>query len=296
MEGINSDLLHISNLKTYIFMKKSLLFTAAFAMMATSAFAQENLILNGDITESAPDGEQQCPVDWKIGGAGVWNGRVTVGEFTGDEENDPQGVIGDLTNFVKVALYDWNSWGSTTCSQVVETTLDTSFEFSYIYCPVVTQVRKVNDAVNPVKLWVSITECDSQGNVEEGIEPIYTNQIDWADGDEWIEGEWAAVKETLDIDGNSIDYLLLQVGAYGQSGNDSQGGAGQNTVNISASGFSLVAGGGAGVNLVENAAKVISTRYYGIDGVEILNPAEGTFVIEKAVLDNGKVKTSKKVF
>lgn len=51
----------------------------------------------------------------------------------------------------------------------------------------------------------------------------------------------------------------------------------------------------AGIADVTLSSEVASRTYYGIDGVEIANPAEGTFVIEKAVMTDGSVKTAKKV-
>lgn len=278
-------------------MKKTLLFAAAFAMMATAAMAQENLIVNGDMTDfSSGDQDQTIPDEWTSAG-NVWNNRTSVQQFndTDWDELDPNNVIGDLENYAKVALYDWNSWMNGTLSQVVETTTATDYEFSYIYRPVVQSVRASADGVNPVRLWVCLYELTSTGALPENAEPFWNKEITWQEGDEWINGNWEAVKENVAIDGMNIDYVMVQIGVYGQSGDDSQGGNGTNNVSMNASGFSLVAGG-AGVESIESNAKAVSTRYYGIDGVEILNPAEGTFVIEKSVLDNGKVKTSKKVF
>lgn len=50
-------------------------------------------------------------------------------------------------------------------------------------------------------------------------------------------------------------------------------------------------------NAVEEiaAANVVSTKYYGIDGAEIANPAQGSLVIEMNVLDNGQVKVAKRI-
>ena len=42
-------------------------------------------------------------------------------------------------------------------------------------------------------------------------------------------------------------------------------------------------------------SQVVSTTYYGIDGTQILTPASGTFVIEKSVMSDGRIKTAKKV-
>lgn len=42
-------------------------------------------------------------------------------------------------------------------------------------------------------------------------------------------------------------------------------------------------------------ANIVSTSYYGLDGVEIANPAKGSIVIVKSILDNGKVSVAKKV-
>ncbi len=52
--------------------------------------------------------------------------------------------------------------------------------------------------------------------------------------------------------------------------------------------------GGDGVETVE-AAMPVSTKYYGIDGVEVINPANGAMVIEKTTLENGAVKVAKRV-
>ena len=49
-----------------------------------------------------------------------------------------------------------------------------------------------------------------------------------------------------------------------------------------------------GVETVE-AAMPVSTKYYGIDGVEVINPAAGAMVIEKTTLENGTVKVAKRV-
>lgn len=52
---------------------------------------------------------------------------------------------------------------------------------------------------------------------------------------------------------------------------------------------------GAGVAETFTDANVLSTSYYGLDGVEVANPAKGSIVIVKNVLDNGKVSVAKKV-
>lgn len=51
----------------------------------------------------------------------------------------------------------------------------------------------------------------------------------------------------------------------------------------------------AGVEGIESNTTAVSSRFYGIDGVEVLNPAKGSIVIEKTLMDNGSVKVSKKV-
>ncbi len=49
------------------------------------------------------------------------------------------------------------------------------------------------------------------------------------------------------------------------------------------------------VNEINSNASVVEKAYYGIDGVQVMNPAKGALVIEKSVLDNGSVKVAKKV-
>lgn len=51
----------------------------------------------------------------------------------------------------------------------------------------------------------------------------------------------------------------------------------------------------SGVAETFTEANVLSTSYYSLDGVEIANPAKGSIVIVKNVLDNGKVSVAKKV-
>lgn len=280
-------------------MKKILLFAAA-AFAAMPMMAQDNLILNGDIEEYGAQGDEQCPSDWAIGGAGVWSGRVTVHEFTDGELNeDPNEVIPvDLMNYVQVGLYDWNSYGSTTCSQIVELAeIIPTYTFSYIYQDIVESVRAVEtDGVqsrNPVSLWVGVYACDNAGEIDEEVEPFYENKITWEPEDEYFRNDWKAVSADINVP-ETVDYLLVQVGVNGQSGNDGQGGKGQNKVYMNASKFSLVKAGEGAVNEIA-AGNVVNVKYYGIDGVEVVNPAQGQLVIEKSTLDNGAVKVAKKV-
>ncbi len=52
--------------------------------------------------------------------------------------------------------------------------------------------------------------------------------------------------------------------------------------------------GGSGVIETLAPADIMETRYYGIDGVEVANPAKGSLVIERTTLSDGTVKVSKK--
>lgn len=49
------------------------------------------------------------------------------------------------------------------------------------------------------------------------------------------------------------------------------------------------------VDELETEGQAVSTTYYGIDGTQIITPSAGTFVIEKTVMSDGRVKTAKKV-
>lgn len=44
-----------------------------------------------------------------------------------------------------------------------------------------------------------------------------------------------------------------------------------------------------------SAADVVSVAYYGIDGTSLSNPAKGSLVIEKKTMEDGSVKTCKKI-
>lgn len=274
-------------------MKKFLLFAAA-ALAAMPMMAQ-NLIENGDFKGEIIEQEEQArPDGWECKG-NMWSGRVNVRDFSDVSEEDfelinPNGVVTEDDNYVSVALYNWNSYENELCQQIVETEVTGEHTFSYAYRPIITSVRACNDVVSPVQLSVRIYPCDFAGTVAEGIDALYDMTIDWEDGDEWIDGEWAAVSEKFNTDD---DYLLVQIRAYGSSGNDSQGGKGTNNVAIHVTNLSLTAGTEA-VN--EMAASPVKTvKYYGFDGAEITSPVKGQMVIAKSTLENGAVKVAKKV-
>ncbi len=289
-------------------MKKFLLFGALAALACVPMAAQDdNLVINGDFTEGTTSADgQNRPDEWTCAG-NMWNSRVNVYEFnptfaTPEEEEafvpqsdfDPNGVIGDYENYVSVALYEWNSWENGTCSQSVDLeTVDSSevtYTFSYIKRMYVTSIRNSAGGMNPVRLWISLTPCDMTGSVAEGTDPVYIDELEVASEEDFTEGEWEKVETTVKTD---AEYLSLQIGVNGSSGDDNQGGNGTNYVGVLATGFKLV-GDGSGINQIA-ASSVVSSRYYGLDGVEVVNPAKGALVIEKATLENGAVKVSKKV-
>ena len=271
-------------------MKKFLLFAAA-AMAVVPAMAEEVLV-NGDFTDALTD-------TWTVGG-NEWNSRVEIKDVDDvQREYDINDLLGDTEFFCQVRLYEWNSWMNGTCSQIVETLADVDdYEFSYLYRPVIEQVRGRNKdgemEYDATKLWVSIQMCDDLGAPIDGEDPLYENLIVWEPGDEYFSGEWTAVKETVNAPVATVDYMLVQIGVYGMSGNEEQGGAGQNIVQMNVANMALNSLG-AGVEGINADAAVKSVKYYGIDGVEVVAPAKGDFVIERALLDNGTVKVSKKV-
>lgn len=257
--------------------------------MSGSVMAEE-YILNGDFSEgtSAGDAEQVLPKDWTKAG-NTWNNRTNVLEFDDAQlELDPNGVIGDLTNYVKESLYEWNSWETGTCSQVVELGPSSTYTFSYISRAQITSVRKKGEETNPASVWVRIYPCEFDGKIAEDAEPIYDNTVAWEAGDEWINENWSATTTTVEADS---DFIVVQIGVYGTSGDDGQGGNGENQVSISASGFSLT--DGAGIEMI--GAEALSTEYFSLDGVRVANPAKGSIVIAKSIMSNGKVRVAKVV-
>ncbi len=273
-------------------MKKFLL-AGAFALACLPMMGEE-FLLNGDFSEFGVDGEQQVPVDWQKAG-NVWSGRVNV--FAIDDaamDKDPNNVLDGVDNYAQVSLYSWNSWENETLTQIVELGMATKYTLTYDWRAYVTSVRASSGGVNPVRLWVAVYPASDMGEIASDAEPIYINEINWADGDDWIDGEWAAASATFDVD-PSISTLGVQIGAFGQSGDDSQGGNGENKVGIQVAKMSLVDGAEGGVNGIEANANVVATKYYTVDGVEVAAPAKGTLVIEKAIYDNGASKVAKRI-
>lgn len=257
--------------------------------MSGSVMAEE-YVVNGDFSEGTTSGDagQVLPADWTKAG-NTWNNRTNVLEFDdAQSELDPNGVIGDLTNYVKESLYEWNSWETGTCSQVVELGTASSYTFSYISRAQITSVRKINGNTNPVSVWVRVYPCGSDGAIADGTEPIYDNTVAWEDGDEFINENWTATTTTIEPE---TDYVMLQIGVRGASGDDGQGGEGENQVSISASAFSI--SDGAGIEMI--GAEALSTEYFSLDGVRVANPAKGSIVITKSIMSNGKVRVAKVV-
>ena len=274
-------------------MKKILLTLGAIALLAMPMAAQDNLVLNGDFTGESSAGNDDTIEGWSSTG-NVWSGRVNVKDVTDDDlAADPDGALGTFTKYCRVALYDWNSWENKKLTQAIELGLDPSYTFSYVVRHQVLDVRKDPSATQqPVKLWVKLfTSMD--GTVASDAEPIYTEEVIWNTGDDWISENWKKVTVPVTVDTEKDYYLHIEAGVFGTSGDDDQGGEGQNKVYLDLTGFSLTAGE-SGVAELETSP-VVSVKYYGIDGVEIAAPAKGAFVIEKSTLANGQVKTAKKV-
>lgn len=282
-------------------MKKFLLFAAA-AMAVMPAMAEEVLV-NGDFSDfENKENQLQSTVEGWVVSGNDWNSRVEILEVTEEirEAYDVEDLLGDTEYFCRVKLYEWNSWMNGTCSQIVETLLGVNdYEFSYLYQPVIANVRgRDKDGemeYDAAKIWVGIYMCDEIGAIIDGEDPLYENMIVWEPGDEHFTGDWAAVKETVNAPVDDVDFMLVQIGVYGMSGNNEQGGSGENTVQMNVANMSLNSIGGDGVEGIAADAAVKSVKYYGIDGVEVVAPAKGDFVIERALLDNGTVKVSKKV-
>lgn len=274
-------------------MKKSLLL-GALAIAALPMMAQDNLVINGDFTGDTSDGGQGqlIPEKWTTGG-NVWNSRTTVKDFVAAdlEATDPDGLAGDLTKYLCEELYQWNSWENGTCTQAVELGMSSDYTLSYIYRPVVTSVRASANGVNPVKLWVRAYGADEETTAVADLgEPLYDNTIEWNPDDAWIDGVWTAATKEINV-GESM-YLVIQIGVNGSSGDDSQGGQGENKVSMNVTKIELLEKSGVNDIMSDN---VVSKRYFGIDGLEIANPAKGQLVIERATLANGKIATAKRV-
>lgn len=275
-------------------MKKFLLFAAA--ALAAMPMMAENLVVNGDFKGEIINNEEQAqPEGWVCAG-NMWNGRVNVRDFSEVSEEDfelinPNGVVSEDDKYVSVSLYDWNSWMAQTCSQLIEMEDAGEFTFSFDYRAIITSVRAHNDIVDPVQLSVRVWPSNFDSSIAEDAEPLYDMTIDWEDGDEWIDTEWAAVTKNFNCDD---DYVLVQIRTFGTSGNESQGGAGTNTVALHVTNVSLDLAGEGAVNEMA-ASPVKSVKYYGFDGAEIVNPVKGQLVIAKSTLENGAVKVAKKV-
>lgn len=271
---------------------KKILLAGAFALACLPMMGEE-YVLNGDFTEfGSADQDQQVPVDWQRAG-NVWAGRSNV--FAIDDETaakDPNNVLGDAENFAQVSLYSWNSWENITLTQTVELGMASQYTLTYDWRAYVTSVRASSGGVNPVHLWFAVYPCGGTGDIDTSAEPIYINDINWTDGDDWVDTNWTKV--TTKLDTGDLSYVAVQFGAFGQSGDDSQGGAGENKVGIQVANVSLT-DGESGINGIATDANVVATKYYTIDGVEVAAPAKGSIVIEKAVYDNGATKVAKKI-
>lgn len=274
-------------------MKKFLL-AGAFALACLPMMGEE-FILNGNFSEfEEAEQEQQIPLDWKSAG-NVWNGRSNVFVIgDADMDKDPGNVLDGVDNYAQVSLFKDNSWTSQTLTQAVELGMSTKYTLSYSWRAYVTSVRKKGKETNPVRLWIAVYPATDTGEVVPNSDPIHITEVNWKLGDNWIDTDWASVTETLDLD-PSIYMLAVQIGAYGTSGNNEQGGNGENQVGIQVTKMSLVDGAEGGVNGIEANANVVATKYYTIDGVEVAAPAKGTLVIEKAIYDNGASKVAKRI-
>lgn len=272
-------------------MKKFLL-AGAFALACLPMMGEE-YILNGNFAEFGADGEQTIPVDWRAAG-NVWSGRVNVIAI-GDEDlaKDPDNVLGDAEYYAQVSLYQWNSWENKTLTQIVEPGIASTYTLTYDWRAYVTSVRASSGGVNPVRLWAAVYPCSASGEIASDAEPLYINEITWSDGEEWIDGNWATATATVEA-GDDVECMAVQFGAFGQSGDDSQGGNGENKVGIQVANVSLT-DGESGINGIAADANLVATKYYTIDGVEVAVPAKGSIVIEKAIYDNGSTKVAKKI-
>lgn len=271
---------------------KKILLAGAFALACLPMMGEE-YILNGNFAEFGDaDQGQQVPVDWLRAG-NVWAGRSNVYAI-GDEAmaKDPDNVLGDAENFAQVSLFSWNSWENVTLTQTVELGIASEYTLTYDWRAYVTSVRAAAGGVNPVRVWFAVLPCEDTGGIDTTAEPLYINETNWSDGDDWIDTDWAKV--TTKINTGDLSYVAIQFGAFGQSGDDGQGGTGENKVGIQIANVSL-ADGESGINGIATDANVVATKYYTIDGVEVAAPAKGSIVIEKAVYDNGATKVAKKI-
>lgn len=216
----------------------------------------DNLILNGDFEafdnggfDNWEDEEEQpylyynCDdlfnyIEFWTHKGNRYNGLTHIGRFE-DIQNtdDPDNVIADLKYYVAEKLFKYNSWMNSTCEQIINVESNTNYRFSYIWQAIVKSVRSRDDVRYPVMLWVKIYALDNTDGLMY-MDPLYSQEISWNNNQDYFITPWSKSEEDITIPDN-ITRIKVEIGVNGQSGDDDQGAAGENDVQMNVSGMSL---------------------------------------------------------
>ena len=202
----------------------------------------ENLIINGDFNyysiEQANTGQFFTIDEWyHIGNE--FNGKDYVVPF--DEATATSDVIGDLSSYLSERLYEYNSWQNSICLQGIEVEPNAKYHFSYIWQSIVRTVRYcgVTDMKMPVSLWVKVYPCDDLLRyLDNYSDPLYSKEITWEEGQQFFITQWSKANAEIIIP-SDVDWVRVEIGVYGMSGDDGQGAYGTNDVQMNVSGISL---------------------------------------------------------
>lgn len=277
-------------------MKKFLLFaTAAMAVMPLAA--QENLIVNGGFEDGAILNDQDSwacddktdAIDGWLFKGNKWNTRGLVLAYGADAATPENAGL----QYCRIERNNNGGWyQAENLMQVVELPIESNqYVLSFDIRTAMMESRSNTDVNFFIKVYT--TEFDD-GNLEQGAEPVWEWSKTWTNGEEtWDFTDWERM-ETPVINTGASSYVRINFGVNGAGGNDAEGGTGDNKVYMELDNVSFVSASEGAVNEIA-AGNVVNVKYYGIDGVEVLSPAHGQLVIEKATLENGAVKVAKKV-
>lgn len=192
----------------------------------TEWYAEDNSIFTNDIEY------------WSVFG-NRYNSRACI---VGFEDTDvPSDIYGSLTNYLSVRLFEWNSWMKGGVSQCLEVEENNTYRLSYLWQAVIESVRARDDVRYPVSLGVRIYGLDDDLNIQYlngDAAVIYSHEINWDESRDYFSTSWSKINKDITIP-EGIHYIKVEISVSGQSGDDDQGGAGRNDVQMNVAGMSL---------------------------------------------------------